>query len=375
MRIRVFQIIGESSRTGAPHHLLTLVRGLDKSKFEVFVILPQGPLFAEFKKIKGVEVFAVPMRGRADSSAIEAIHHLITKYKPRIVHTHGSRAGLLGRLAARGSGAKIVYTEHLRVGEFKLKNPFLEWSHLRALKALGKFTDMTIAVSKAVQEFLLKQGISKADKITVIYSGIGAVSSDKIKSKARRLAASMNISGNPFVVGTVGSLNEHKDTATLLRAFQRIVQKNPRRKLIIVGDGPQRKYLERLAAKLGIEKDTIFTGTVAEVESFMPLLSVFVLPSLSESFGLSILEAMRAGVPVIATRVGGIPEIIQSGRNGLLVSPGNPKELAAAITRLANDQALQKKFVREGYETLKRFSAKKMVENTEKLYQGLESRK
>ncbi len=374
-RIRVFEIIGESTLTGAPRHLLTLVRGLDKARFEVFVILPQGPLYPEFRRVKRVKLCPVPMRGRADHSAVAAIARLIKKYSPQIVHTHGNRAGLLGRVAARGSGAKIVYSEHLRVAEFRLKNPFLEWSHLRALKYLDRFTDATIAVSKAVRAWLIRKGISRPEKVKVIYNGVESLSPHKFQQKTRELAAKLNLPANPVVIGTVGALNDHKDTATLIHAFKRIIQKKERRKLLIVGEGPKRKFLEKLTAKLGLSDDIVFTGFVQEIDALMPIFSIFVLPSLSESFGLTILEAMRANVPVIATKVGGIPEIIQSGRNGLLVAPGNPKELSAAIMRLSNDQKLQKKFIREGQETLKRFSAQQMVEETEKLYQNLVSRK
>ena len=368
-KISVVYVIADSSMTGAPRHLLSLVSNLDPKDFSVSVILPQGPLAEAFNQQR-INTFLVPMRSRSDMAAVNAIQKLLVKYDPDIVHAHGQRAGLLARLAVKGLPIKVVYTEHTWTKDFKLDNPLLHWVHLRSMRMLDKWTDATIAVSNAVADFLVSMNITKPDKIKVIYNGIDIVADRKDDDEAKLLEKYV-ILQKDIVIGTVGSLNMQKDTVMLLRAMPRILKKLPNAKLVIVGAGPLQKWLVGLTKKLRIDNSVIFTGMLPKVNAILKTFSIFVLCSRSESFGLSILEAMKAHVPVIATRVGGIPEIITSNRNGILVEPGDPKQLAIVIMKLLNDKKLQRKLVMGGDETLHRFTITMMVRETEKLYKQL----
>jgi len=369
-RISIFEVIADSSLTGAPRHLMTLMSGIDKVKFIPTVIVPAGPLVAELKKRK-IPVFQVPMQGRADRAAVNAIFKLLKKYEPDIIHTHGQRAGLVGRLAARHLYIKRVHTEHTYTHEFRLGNPLLHITHLQVMKALDRWTDKVIAVSNAVKRFLIESKITKPDKITVIYNGITPLRS-KIKEKDIEEFRNKNgIQPEDFVIGTIGSLNLAKDTATLIKAFARVVKSMPKAKLVIVGKGHLKRHLELLVKKQKIEDRVVFTGSLSNVLPALSTFKIFVLPSLSEAFGITLLEAMKIGVPIVATNVGGIPEIITHNHDGLLVEPKNPKKLSAALLKLINNKKLMRKLCSNHEKSVEKFSAKTMIRKTEDLYKSL----
>lgn len=366
----VFEIIADSSLTGAPRHLLTLLSGIDRNKFVVSVILPEGELVSELKKIK-IPVFTVPMKGKSDLVASSSIKKIIKKYEPDIIHTHGQRAGLLGRLAVRDLPVTRIHTEHTYTSNFKLDNSLLHWSHLRAMAMLDRWTHKTIAVSNAVKTFLISAGITKADKVLTIYNGIESQISKISAQQIKEFKSQFGLTSSDLVIGTVGSLNKHKDTATLIRAFSTMIKKWPHLKLLLIGRGELQPQLKNLVKKLGISERVIFAGSMKDIDTAMSVFNIFILPSRSEAFGLTILEAMRANIPVIASRVGGIPEIITHNYNGMLVEHGDPKKLASAIMKLLNDKKLQKKFISHYSETLKKFSARSMIKQTEELYHSL----
>ncbi|MBU1092068.1 glycosyltransferase family 4 protein [Patescibacteria group bacterium] len=371
-KISITYVIGDSSLTGAPRHLLSLVTGLDQREFSVSVILPQGPLADELQKNR-ITTFLVPMRSRSDVAAVNAIRKLLTRYDPDIMHAHGQRAGLLARIAVKDLPIKVVYTEHTWTKEFRLENPILHWAHIRSMRMLDRLTHKTIAVSKAVADFLIKTNITKPEKIQVIYNGIELIT-DKPHQSEFELLRKYHLDAKDVVIGTIGSLNIQKDTASLIKAMPRVIKRFPNAKLVIVGTGPLQKNLQRLATKLKISDAVVFTGVINNVADILKTFSIFVLCSRSEAFGISILEAMKAHVPIITTKVGGIPEIITSNRNGLLVNPCDPKQLASTIMKLLNDKKLQKKLAVGGYETLQKFTTTTMVHETEKLYKNLSKR-
>lgn len=369
-KINIFYVIADSSLTGAPRHLLSLADGINGWDFTVSVILPQGPLADELKK-KKIDIFLIPMRARSDMAAVRGINKLLRKYDPDILHAHGQRAGLLARIAARGLPIKIVYTEHTRTPQFHLISPALDWAHIRAMQMADRWTDMNIAVSKAVANFLVESKITKPHKIKVIYNSIDSASKEHIDKTTLDIINQYGLRKKDIIVGTIGSLNIQKDTATLIKAMSKVFKKLPQAKLVLVGSGPLKYKLQKLVQKLKITDQVVFTGTIKEISSILQLFTIFVLPSRSEAFGISILEAMKAKVPVIATRVGGIPEIITNNRDGILIEPGNPKILSSAIMKLLNDRKLQHKLIRGGEETIKRFSLSRMIQETSKLYKEL----
>lgn len=373
-KLNIFYVIADSSLTGAPRHLLSLIDGLNPKDFSLSVILPPGSLVDELKKRK-VHIFTVPMRARSDMAAVNAVKKLLRKYDPDIMHAHGQRAGLIARWAAKGLPIKVIYTEHTRTLQFKLGNPVLDWAHIKAMRALDKWTDMNIAVSQAVADFLIKYKITKPEKIQIIHNSIESKPKAHIDEDTLGIINQYGLRKKDIIIGTIGSLNIQKDTATLIKAMTKVIKRLPQSKLVIVGSGPLKFKLQKLAKKLKITDHVIFTGSIKNISSILQLFTIFVLPSRSEAFGISILEAMRAGVPIIATKVGGIPEIITNNRDGILIEPGQPKLLASGIMKLINNKKLQAKLSKEGLETIKRFSIDKMIQETSRVYKGLFKKK
>lgn len=383
-KIKILEVIGDSSLSGAPVAVLGLVKGLDKKEFDVTCVCPPGPLAGILREIKGIEVEVVTMKSKWDFKVIKKIHRLIKSLSkgepasPIIVHTHGLRGGLLGRLAcifAEKTAPKVVYTEHLWTADYRLKNRLGYFLQIFWLWFLDFFTDKTITVSKAVADFLVNRGITRLDKIKVIYNGV-EVKEKRVEHRKK---------DNELTIGFVGSLAKRKGVDYLIRAFVDISSntKPLLSKLIIVGEGPEKANLKRLSQRLKIEDKVDFRGQVEDIATIYPTLDLYVQPSLDESFGIATLEAMSFGIPVIVSAVGGLCELLEGKSDkvaknpyqltdyGILVQPKNSVALSKAILKLLKDKELRRKMARKAKERTKEFSVEKMVSQTEQLYSKL----
>lgn len=359
-KIKVLQIIGDSSLSGAPRSLLSLIKGLPKEKFEIKVACPFGPLVSQLKKLKR-EVFVITMRSKWDLGALFRLRKLIKKEKPKIVHCHGMRGGWLGRLASIGprkTAPKIIYTEHLWTSEYRLKNPISHFLQIASLWFLDLFTDRTICVSKAVADFLMKRGITRGEKVAVIYNGIEIPRLTKKKMEKMK------------TIGFVGSLVERKGLDDLFLAMPLVISnlKPQALNLVIVGEGPEKENLKKLTKKLKIDKFVEFRGFLDDLSTIYPTFDIYIQPSQNEAFGIAPLEAMSYGIPVVASNVGGLSELILDKKTGFLVPPKNPKALSEAIIKLLKNEKLRKKMGEAARERAKEFSQERMAKETEKIY-------
>jgi glycosyltransferase involved in cell wall biosynthesis len=218
---------------------------------------------------------------------------------------------------------------------------------------------------------MIEARLTKPDKIVMIYNGISPKQGKVFEADINSFRDKFGLVKSDIVIGTVGSFNPAKDIATLIQAFAKIVARWPKSKLVLIGGGPLKRDLTNLVKKLTIEDKVIFAGTIENILPAMKTFNLFVLPSLSEAFGITLLEAMKAEVPIVASKVGGIPEIITNKLNGILVETKQPKKLAAAILNLLNDKRLQRKLVGNYPANLKKFSADTMVKQTEAVYSSL----
>lgn len=362
MKLKVLEIIGDSSLAGAPRHLLALLENFDLKKFEVFVICPPGPLAGELRSLKrDINLEVVKMRSKFDTRAISEIRKNIKHVKPDIVHAHGVRGGCLGRLASIGLHFPVIYTEHLWTRNYKLSSRIANGIQVSALWFLDMFTDLNIAVSQAVKDFMVESQISRPSKIEVIYNGI-----EPTKKKANIF------SGHSVKLGTVGTLNFQKGIQFLIEAMPKVIKEFGDVKLVIVGEGEYLSYLKKLVKRYKLTKSITFTGFSKNVEDEMENFDIYVQPSLSESFGLAIVQAMSLGIPIVATNSGGIPEVVTAGKSGILVEPGNPDALAEAILELLRDKALAQKMGHLAAEEVRiKFNLEDMVRQTEGIYEEI----
>lgn len=359
--MKVLHIIGDRDIGGAGRYLLTLVTQPAFRAFEVIVACPEGPLAGELKKA-GVQVlhfegadlsFSIPLVFR--------LYRLIRMVRPDLVHTHAS---LAGRLAARLAGVRaVVYTKHGLAGS---EEAFVQVRGRRRLaNALASrlLSDRIIAISRAVERELAAQGADPR-RITVVYNGVDL--------DGPATGVSVRPAGIPEgdpLVGMVGRLSPEKGYRYFLEAAALVRPRKPGARFVIVGGGPERGEIADKVRELGLDGVLLMTGFRADVGEIMGALDVLVLASTAEGLGLVILEAMAAGKPVVATRVGGIPEAVEDGVTGLLVPPGDPGAMAGAILALAADRARAAEMGRAGRKRVEeKFSGRAMAEETARIY-------
>jgi len=274
------------------------------------------------------------------------------------VQTHLVHSTILGQAAARLARQPVtIVTRHYTEEGYAGKGQFLRALDARAARAATH----VVAVSGAVQDHLLQTGVP-AERITVVHNGIDVQAID------RALVQSTPGHGNGIHFVTVGSLTKRKGHATLIRAVAQIPAAIPLR-VTIVGDGPERAELVALIAEAGVAGRVELAGYRSDAWAFLADADAYVQPSLHESFGISVLEAMAARLPVVASRTGGIPEIVTSEENSILVPPGDADALAAALIRIASDAALRERLgaaARERVESA--FTIEQTARNYERLY-------
>lgn len=361
-KISILEIIGDPSLAGAPRHLLSIVENLDTDKFTIHVICPPGPLAGEIRKLRRhIDLDLVSMDSRFDFSSLKEIRKSIKHIKPDLIHVHGTRAGSLGRIAAIGLNIPLIYTEHLWTQQFRLKSRVLTFIHYAANWFLDMFTTLNIAVSQAVKDFMISSSISRPAKIKVIYNGI----------KLSGLEAKAFQSEKEFLIATVGTLNPQKGVQYLIKALPKIKNEFPGIRLEIIGDGPYKRNLVNLTKKLKMKDYVKFTGFVPNVEKYLTRFDLYVQPSLSESFGLAIVQAMGVGLPVVATNTGGIPEVITEGKSGFLVEAANPEALTEAILELLRNPKKAREMGKMAEKEAKlKFNLKDMIKQLENVYES-----
>jgi glycosyltransferase involved in cell wall biosynthesis len=372
-KIKIVHIIADSKLGGGPVHVLNLLKNLDKDRFECFLICPKGYLFKEAKEIAGLTVYDLSFPSKFDLGSYFSLKKLLARissdkspFSKIIVHSHGPRAGLFATFAAP-KGAHKVFTEHIYDGNFTLNNPINSFSQTLIMRMIYKKSDMVVAVSSSVKEYLLKSNVNK-NKIIVIPNGI-QLYQKKEESAAKRLCPAER-KNKGMVVGNLANLFPQKGQIYLMEAFSKVLKAFPDARLELIGDGPERENLESKVAELGILKNVEFCGLVNNPSEKMKNWNIFVMPSLSEPFGIAILEAMQAGIPVIASEVGGIVDIVNKD-NGILVKPADCELLAKKIVELYQDIKLQQKLVEAGFETIKKFDWAEIVKKYEELYSSI----
>ena len=359
-RIKIIYIITRLNIGGAETMLFDLASRLNPERFEVKVatVVGDGPLVQNFREA-GIEVSLFEKRGKIGLGLIWKLWRYLRREKPEIVHTHLFGGDTWGRIAAIFARVPvIVSTEH---------NTNLDegWAKRKIKKFLSFFTKKIVAVSEAVREYSVSRDRIKAKKITVILNGI-----DILKFSA----AEKERFSNPPVIAVIGRLDEQKGHKYLFEALNLI--KMIQWVLWVVGDGSLKNNLELLAKDLNLRERIIFLGARRNVAEILGQIDIFVLPSLWEGLGLAVLEAAAAGKPIVASRVGGIPEIISDGETGILVEPKNVKSLADGLEHVLLGTAEAKEMGERVREVVReKFSVGQMVEKYEQLYQGLTSKK
>lgn len=355
--MRIVHINTEFSWGGGEVQTYYLVKGLENRGIENILIAQPNSALAEKVKEGQIKLIELYMKGEWDIAAVLKLRNISKKIKPDVVHLHTAHAHTLGLLASRlAKVKKIVVTRRM---DFPIKGFS---SRLKYNKV-----DKIVAISEIIKDILIRGGVKK-EKITVIYS---TVNCEDFSGKSN-LREELGLADDTLLLGTVASLVGRKGHRHLFGAMVKVKEKFPQIKLLVVGEGPLEKDLKKLAKRLGLENEVIFLGFRKDIPEILNILDVFVLASLKEGLGVSLLEAAGHGLPIVATNVGGIPEIVKDGITGFLVPPKDSEALAEKIIYLLSHSEQARKMGENGKEQVrKNFSVEQMVNSYTKLYETL----
>jgi glycosyltransferase involved in cell wall biosynthesis len=380
-RIKVLRVIARLNMGGPALHVAYLTAGLTKRGYDTTLVagsLARGEDSMAFVADGlGLEVVRIDELGREisplrDLRATFQLARLIRRERPQILHTHTAKAGTVGRVAALLAGSRrppiIVHTFHGHVlrGYF---GPLRSWFFRILERRLAAGTTALIAVSPQVRDDLVSLGVAPSDRFVVVRLGIEL--EQRVASEQNGRAESRRYLGIPadrFAVGWIGRMTAVKRTDDVLVAFKRLRDEGVDAVLCMVGDGPDRVQLERRAHELGVIRDTLFLGYQEDVAPFYSAFDTLVLPSSNEGTPVSAIEALAAGRPVVATRVGGVPDVVRDGEDGFLVETGDTVELAARLAQLARDPELRERMGQQGRErVLPRYAVDRLVDDVDRL--------
>ena len=382
--IRVLRVIARLNMGGPAIHVASLAAGLEGRGYHTTLVagsLARGEDSMAFLAERlGVSVVSVPEIQREvsllhDARSILRVAALIRETRPHILHTHTAKAGAIGRLAALTAGparpSVVVHTFHGHVLKGYFGAP--RTAAFRQIeRALARVSDALIAVSPEVRDELVAFGIAPREKFAVVRLGIPLeerLNDPSADVDYRRL---YGIARDAFVIGWVGRMTAVKDTGATLEILCALRDQGIDAVLCMVGDGPDRDRLEQLAHELGIARQCFIVGYQPDVAGFYRLFDAFLLPSLNEGTPVSAIEALAAGTPVVATRVGGVPDVVRDLLDGFLVAPGDIEGAAAKLALLANDAALRERLGAAGRaRMLERYSVSRLVDDVDRLYRSL----
>lgn len=371
-RTRVLWLAKGLGRGGAEQLLLNCARHVDGSRYEVEVayVLPWKDALAPALTEAGVRVHclggAPGTPGRADPRWPLRLRRLLAERRYGLVHTHMPVPATAARLLSYGLGGagspRLVHTEHNVWDRYR---PATRWANALTYRR----NDAVVAVSHAVERTIPAARRRPGAWVHVVHHGpdlAGAPQGPEARAAAR---AELGLPQDAFVVGTVGNLTPKKDQATLLAAHARLRPHHPRARLVLIGAGPLESRLRAHADELGVTDSVLFAGSRPDVPALLPGLDVFTLSSRQEGLPVALMEAMTSGLPAVVTRVGGMPEVLDDGDQGLLVEPGDPAALAAALGRLADDRELRERLGAAARERAARFDVAGAQRAVEAVYE------
>jgi glycosyltransferase involved in cell wall biosynthesis len=377
-------VIARLNMGGPALHVAYLTAGLRERGYDTTLVagsLARGEDSMEFVADElGIDVARLPSLGRdiaplRDLEATIRLARVIRRVRPQILHTHTAKAGAVGRVAALLAGDArppiVVHTFHGHVlrGYF---GPVRSRAFGLLERWLARITTALVAVSPEVRDDLVRLGVAPREKFTVVRLGIELGERVAVQDGRDETRRVLGIGDERFTVGWIGRMTGVKRTTDVLLAFKRLQEHGVDACLCLVGDGPERDQLERRAHELGIMKRTLFLGYQEDVAPFYAAFDAMILPSGNEGTPVSAIEALAAGRPVVATRVGGVSDVVRDGEDGFLVEPGAVDDLADRLARLAGDADLRRRMGEAGRaRVIPRYSVGRLVDDVDTLYRTL----
>ncbi|HLD40573.1 MAG TPA: glycosyltransferase family 4 protein [Candidatus Omnitrophota bacterium] len=378
-KIKVAQVITRMDWGGSPDIVRILCERLSSDRYEVWLLTggtehPGKKTEDFFRRFKDRIIFVPELKRDvlpvSDLAAFFRLYFLFLKHRFDIAHTHTAKAGFLGRVAAKLAGVKmVIHTPHGNnfYGYFgRMFSALVVWLERFA----DCFTDRTIVLTELEKKDLIAYGVSKKEKIFVVPSGLELEEYSKGKADIAAKRQELGVSdANEAVVAMIGRLEPVKGPGYFIEAAGLVLKEFPAVRFLLAGDGSLKERLKRRSEELGIGDRIVFLGWREDVPEILSAVDILALPSLNEAVGRVILEAGCLGVPAVASRTGGVPEIIRDGSTGILVSPGSARELAEGILLLFRDKEKRRAMGQAAKEWVSgEFSAGNMVKQIEGLY-------
>ena len=381
LKIKVAQVITRMDWGGSPDIVRIICSNLDPAVYDITLILgqtryPNAKTKMFLNKI-GAKTIIIPQLKRdinflSDTIAFLKLYSLFRRYRFDIVHTHTAKAGALGRLAAFLARVPvIVHTLHGHnfYGYFgKSFSKIIVFVE----RFLSRVTDKIIVLTGLEKEDLVKFKAGRAEKMRIIYQGLELENLFSDNLDKAKIRSGLGIAQGESVVGMVSRLEAVKGPQYFIEAALLLAKRIAGIKFILVGEGKLRRKLEERVREAGLADNFIFTGWRDDALDVASVFDVLVLPSLNEAVGIVLIEAQYIGIPVVATNVGGIPEIVRHNETGVLVEPADPAALAQAVECLLTDKEKRRKLAGAAHAWVRgRFMAEDMVAEISKLYQEM----
>ena len=377
----ILYLITQSELGGAQRYCFDLIKSL-KNEFNVIIAFgEQGQKGALARKLEANKItyYTIPHLVRTispiqDFLAMMQIIKLIKKIKPDIVHLNSSKISILGSTACFltkskicNLKSKIIYTAHGWV--FNEPLPFYKKTFYKYAERLTScFKNKIICVSNFDYKIALTNKIVPKEKLITIHNGI-----EPIEFLSRQEAREkLNLDNNEFIIGSVGNLYKTKGFIYLIEAIKQLIDEGIDAKAVIIGEGPERQNLENLISKHNLKNKIILAGRIQQAAELLSAFDIYVCSSIKEGLSYTIIETMLNGLPIIATKVGGNPELIEEGKTGFLIEPQNSLALSNKIEEIINTSDLQQELsTKARIKAQEEFNLEKMVKKTKEVYNSL----
>ena len=368
-KIRVLHVAEAAG--GVERYLETLFK-YSKDQVENILVCSQNYDYKKFKTLADRVIvlrMAHDIEPSSDIKVERTLRRIIKQLKPDIVYAHSSKAGAFARIADLGLNNKVIYNPHgwaFNMQQSAKKKEMYKWVE----KISAHFCDKIVCISDAEKESALREKICKPSKLQVIYNGIDLEEIEKTTPMSR---AQLGIPEDAFVVGMVGRLSKQKAPDTFVKSAKLIKEKIPNAFFLMVGDGELRDQVESLINQYDLGSSFLITGWVDNPTAYMKIMDVGMLLSRWEGFGLVLPEYMACGVPIIATNVDAIPNIVKDGVNGMLINKDSFVGVQKVCTGLKNDTELKGRIIASAKSMVRnKFGAKRVAKESIGLYKDLE---
>ena len=361
------ELAGSASYGGGERYLELLFGRLDRTRYRAMLICPEPGPFVGRMKERGVETHLVHLAPLFNPLALWRLTRLLRQKRVTILQTHGARANFYGRIAGRLAGVPVIIsTVHNSLKDYEVRS-LRRWLYAFLLRLTLPLVHRIVCVSEANRRDLIEECPAASAKAYTVYNGVdpSAFPSQLDRQTVRQ---KFGITQGPVLV-TIARLTEQKGHRYLMQALPRLLQTWPQLCCMFVGEGELRDALHHMAIDLGVEQACRFMEIREDIADILAAVDVVVLPSSSEGFPFVLLEALAMGCPVVASRVNGIPELIENQKTGLLVSPRDPHALMVAIREVLSNPTAASKMGAEGRAVVReRFTVDRMVANTTAIF-------